>query len=80
MLDVGDAARCDSAADCRVRTKDCCECNGDVTPSGLMAVNTTFTAPAGCDGFCDECIADYPDGVTALCDENGSCALDFGAD
>jgi hypothetical protein len=64
VLNLADLARCDSDEDCRVSTKDCCECNSDMGPSGVIGVNLSFTSPPYCDSpSCDECQAPSTDAI-----------------
>ena len=68
--------QCSSASDCRIRTKDCCECGGGMNEESLLAINVgqeaAFSALV-CDPntACPECMPDYPD-VVADC-QNGRC-------
>jgi hypothetical protein len=69
--DLGAAAACTTDTECRVRTKDCCECNSDTTPPALMAVGPGFgAAPPWCPNVgCPRCApTPVPSNVTAVCD------------
>lgn len=57
VLDVTALASCTTSEDCRVTTKDCCECGGDFSDAGRIAVNVSFRAPDYCspDTSCREC-------------------------
>jgi hypothetical protein len=69
---------CSEAADCRVRTVDCCECGGDTTKGGVIALRTdsesaySAVACVGVDA-CPECAPAYPEEVTATCNPAGFC-------
>jgi hypothetical protein len=75
VVDVTEYAACDGPSDCSIVTKDCCDCGGDFTPSGVMAVGPSFVRPERCDGVgCDGCIPPIPGNVAATCDANlGVC-------
>lgn len=77
MLDVSAHASCTASADCRISTKDCCECGGDFGADGVIAVNASFRAPDYCpaDMGCPECGAPLDPNVQALCDpDQGVCS------
>lgn len=67
VLDLTDHGECASDQDCRVTTKDCCECGGDFSSSGAIAVTQSFTSHDYCDSpTCDPCVPST-EGVTATC-------------
>ncbi len=74
-------SECNSDDDCRVRTKDCCECGGRVEGEWLVAVSLRsgfeeLVCPEGT--ACPECEPVYPGGVRARCDlreDVGTCVL-----
>lgn len=70
LLDVSAHTSCQTSADCRISTKDCCECNGDFSDDGKIAVNGSFRAPDYCsaDLSCPECASPSDPAETALCD------------
>lgn len=69
LLDVSAHTSCTTSADCRISTKDCCECGGDFSADGMIVVNATFRAPDYCpaDMGCPECGAQIDPGVSARC-------------
>ncbi len=73
-------AVCETDADCRVRTKECCECGGSTDLPFLVAVSRRgpsfeeLVCPEGLG--CLDCAPAYPDEVRARCDE-GFCALAY---
>jgi hypothetical protein len=74
-VDVGEQAACESDVDCRLTSKDCCDCGGDFSPAGVMAVGRGYTKPEHCAGIgCDECVPSDPPGLRAVCDA-GACAV-----
>jgi len=73
-------ARCSSDADCRLRTRSCCDCGGDTSREGLLAVRTDSAAgyvelvcDMGASEPCLECAPVYPDEATASCNPGGWC-------
>jgi hypothetical protein len=69
MLDVTDQATCQADADCRLTSKDCCDCGGDFSAHGLMAVSNGYTHGPRCEGVgCDGCVPSDPVGIHATCD------------
>jgi hypothetical protein len=68
---------CTADDDCRVRTRDCCECGGATDPSALIAVRADARADYAalvCDDLaCPECVPVYPDTVEAFCAADGHC-------
>lgn len=67
---------CETDDDCRVRTADCCECNGDVSYENLIAVNCAFPTNSSrlCDPPCGGCLTYPPDDASARC-TGGFCEL-----
>ncbi len=66
------STECLSADDCRIRTNDCCECNGGVTQEHLIAINIAFESAFSslvCDPVtaCPDCMPVYPENVKADC-------------
>jgi hypothetical protein len=76
LLDLTPHASCQSAANCRLVTKDCCDCGGDFTSPGLAAANSNFTRPDYCAAtlLCAECAGTLPDNARPLC-RSGTCAV-----
>jgi hypothetical protein len=70
---------CTADADCRIRTRDCCECGGNTSLEALIAIRAdgeaAFTALA-CDPGqgCDDCLPSYPPPAQAEC-HAGRCAV-----
>jgi hypothetical protein len=72
------ASACEQDDDCKVRTPDCCECNGDTDPGRLIGIAVDAErdyADLVCDPdqACPECAAVYPDEVTVECSSAGRC-------
>jgi len=69
---------CEMDVDCRVRTRDCCECGADLSDANLTAIRTDAEAAFTelvCDVVaCDDCAPIYPSEVVAVCDM-GRCRL-----
>jgi hypothetical protein len=69
---------CTPEVGCRVRARSCCECGADVSRENLMAIpnggDAAFNALCEADQACEDCGADYPDSVVALC-VDGFCTL-----
>lgn len=76
LLDLSRQASCQTAADCRLVTKDCCDCGGDFSASGIVAVDDSFERPDYCPANqgCLACIGGPADGARALCTE-GTCTV-----
>lgn len=71
---------CTEASDCRVRTRDCCECGADTSFFNLMAIRADGNADyealvCPSDSGCLECAPVYPEDVVALCNAEGRCEL-----
>lgn len=69
---------CTTDADCRVRTRDCCECGGATDRGSLIAVRVGADEYAAlvCDETsCPECLPTYPSNVEAYCAPDGHCDL-----
>lgn len=77
VVDVGEQAQCETDADCRLTSKDCCDCGGDFGPDGVMAVGPGYRKPGHCAGVgCDECLPADPPGLRATCDTGrGACVI-----
>ncbi len=80
LLDTTEDAACSEPEDCYLRTRDCCECGGDFSETGLIAVST-FALHPYCQPAqgCPECAAGEPsDRAQATCDsERGLCRVGF---
>ena len=68
---------CEATEQCRVRTNDCCECDGGTTEEDLIAINIEQEMHFSllvCDpnSGCDDCAPQYPDSAQAFCEE-GRC-------
>ena len=71
------ATECTSDDQCRVRTPDCCECNGDTHEGRLLAVaSENAYRDLVCDPqqACDGCAPVYPEEATATC-QSGRCVI-----
>lgn len=71
-------SECASDAQCRVRTRDCCECGGATDRASLVAVRVGSDdyATLICDDLaCPECAPAYPSSVEAFCAPDGHCDL-----
>ena len=71
------ANACAKDADCRVRTRSCCECPGPVGREELLAVPTGATGDfmalvCDADAACGKCMPQYPKDALAVC-EAGHC-------
>lgn len=76
------AAACTGDDECRIRTVDCCECGGDITRAGIIAIRRDSEGPFSslvCDpGWaCPECAPTYPSEVVPVCHE-GHCRAVWG--
>jgi hypothetical protein len=72
------AIACEIDTDCRVRTKDCCECGGNTATSNLIAISneqrySDLVCPAA--ASCDDCLPTYENAPRARC-ANGRCTLE----
>jgi hypothetical protein len=76
LLDLSDRATCQTAADCRLVTKDCCDCGGDFSVFGLAAVDASFVRPDYCptNPTCAECAGGSTDNARAQC-RDGICEV-----
>jgi hypothetical protein len=82
VYDAASHASCGSDEDCRLVTKDCCACGGDISVGALMAVDASFGAPDYCGSTaCDDCLPPpAPSNVRARCHlEAQQCELQFGS-
>lgn len=71
-LQVHAATECETAGECRVRASECCECGATIGPSSVVAVSDGSAYEAlVCDpGMgCPECAPDYPDTLSAICED-----------
>jgi hypothetical protein len=73
---------CAADEDCRLRTRDCCECGGDATVTGLIAIRADAEAAyvalvCNADTACAECAPIYPDEASAVCTSAGHCAVQW---
>jgi hypothetical protein len=78
-LQVLPLTECQSDSDCRIRTRDCCECGGNVSLESLIAIRNDAEAAyaaIACDPGqgCDDCMPVYPVGATAAC-FGGRCTV-----
>lgn len=80
VIDVSEYASCLIDTDCRLVSKDCCDCGGDFSEWGIMSVNYSYVRPERCDGVgCDGCVPQDPSNIHARCDsERGVCGLIMG--
>ena len=74
------SGECSDSMDCRLRTIDCCECGGDISMEGIVAVsNEGDFAPLVCDPAgqgCPECAPIYPEEASAVC-TSGQCTVSW---
>lgn len=77
VVDVSEYASCEIDADCRLVSKDCCDCGGDFRHSGVMAVNRSYVRPERCNGVgCDDCVPAAPSNTFAVClTDRGICGV-----
>jgi hypothetical protein len=76
-------AACTDDAECRLRSRDCCECGGDVTSAGLISIRTDgegaymdIVCDEGSSTPCPECAPVYPPEAAAACDvAEGHCRV-----
>jgi hypothetical protein len=73
---------CTEDSQCTLRSRDCCECGGDVSPSGLIAIRAdaeaaymTLVCDDGPSTGCPECEPIYPVGPIAACSGSGHCQV-----
>jgi hypothetical protein len=83
-LTTNPITECEENTDCRVRTKDCCECGGGITEADLIAINREQEVAYSslvCDPAvaCLACMPQYPSEAQAVCNER-RCTLVWGAD
>jgi hypothetical protein len=76
------AAQCSQDGDCSLRTRECCECGGDATRSGLIAIRSDSEGDYTelvCDesAACPECAPSYPDEASATCTDEGYCDVQW---
>lgn len=74
------ATACQTDADCKIRTTDCCECGGDSSRGGIIAINAAregMFADLVCDNgqICGACQPIYPDEASAVCGTSGHCEI-----
>jgi hypothetical protein len=77
VVDVSASAACRFDEECRLVTKDCCDCGGDFSRWGVMSVNDSYVRPERCDGVgCDGCVPEPPNQFAPYCDsERGICSI-----
>ncbi len=82
---VDPISECVDGMDCRLRTQSCCECGGDTTMEGLIAIPRTseeaymtLVCDDGPMAGCPECAPLYPMEASAVCDATGHCAVVWG--
>lgn len=76
-----DLTSCTTDDDCRLRTRSCCECGGDTSEFGLVAVSDhgAYTdLVCGQEFACPECVPQYPEEATAVCADDGHCEVEWG--
>jgi len=71
-------AACTEDSECLVRTRDCCECGGEMSPGRLIAIRTdgeSYYRDLACDPeqACPACEPLYPAEVTARCGVDAFC-------
>jgi hypothetical protein len=71
---------CTPSAGCRVRSRECCECNASTATEALIAVpnggdTTWFNAVCEPEQACADCETVYPANLEARCGEAGFCEL-----
>jgi hypothetical protein len=85
VVDLEDhpVTECEHDDDCRVRTRDCCECGGDTSPAGLIALRVGEAEQQYADLVCDpddpcpECAPLLPEDATAFCSSAGRCVVEW---
>ena len=77
VVDVAEFGSCLIDTDCRLVSKDCCDCGGDFSEWGVMSVNYSYVRPQRCDGVgCDACIPRDPLNTFAMClTDRSTCGL-----
>jgi hypothetical protein len=79
VVDVTEQASCQPGTGCRLVSKDCCDCGGDFTRDGVMAVGPSFKKAARCDAVpCDDCVPSAPEGTLATCDRAHNACVIYG--
>jgi hypothetical protein len=71
---------CMSDGDCRLRTRDCCECGGATDLGSLIAIRLDGEPAYGAlvcppDASCPECAPIYPAEYEAFCAPDGQCDI-----
>jgi hypothetical protein len=77
-VDMEAVTRCTSNDDCRIRFRDCCECDGLPTEANVVAVSDLagYERLACAEGYsCATCDSEYPPDVRAVC-RDGHCAVE----
>jgi hypothetical protein len=72
---------CTQDSDCRLRTRECCECGGTTDPYMLIAIANSgeqaYSSLVCEPGMgCPECAPVYPDNAEAVCGESGHCEVE----
>ena len=77
VVDVSASGSCLIDSDCRLVSKDCCDCGGDFSEWGVMSVNYSYDKPQRCEGVgCDGCVPNNPSNTYAMClPDRGTCGL-----
>jgi hypothetical protein len=75
------ATACEQDDDCKLRTPDCCECNGDTGVGRVIGIAVSAErayAELVCDPSqaCPECAPLYPPEVSVECSAQGRCVTD----
>ena len=73
-------ASCSVDEECRLRTRECCECGGTTDPYSLIAIRIDMDpaySSAVCDPLmaCPECLPMYPSEARAVC-RMGHCEVE----
>jgi hypothetical protein len=83
-LRAEDLTSCMVDTDCQVRTHDCCECGGDVSLEGLIALPLAsygdlmdLVCDEGSSEPCPECAPVYPMEASGVCDDDNHCAIEW---
>ena len=72
---------CSVDSDCKLRTRECCECGGTTEPHMLIAVAKSGELEyrelvCDPDTDCPECLPVYPDNAEAVCNDAGHCEVE----
>jgi hypothetical protein len=82
VVDLHDhpAAQCEASDECRVRTRDCCECGGGTGRGDLIGIRADAAGDypglvCDRDEACPECAPVYPEEAEAECTAEGYCTV-----